>query len=41
MDSRIDILKGIHPSKFIERELEMQNISLDILAKATGYNSDF
>lgn len=36
MNSRIDILKGIHPNKFIERELEKQNISLDVLAKETG-----
>lgn len=35
MDSRIDIIKGVHPSKFIERELNKQNISLDTLAKGT------
>lgn len=35
MDSRIDIIKGIHPSKFIERELKKQNISLGSLAKGT------
>lgn len=36
MDNCIDILKGIHPSKFIERELGKQNTSLDVLVKETG-----
>lgn len=36
MNSRIDIIKGVHPSKYIERELKKQNISLDTLAKETG-----
>lgn len=35
MDSRIDIIKGVHPSKFIERELKKQNISLNTLARGT------
>lgn len=26
MDNRIDIIKGVHPSKFIERELKKQNV---------------
>lgn len=37
MDSRIDILKDIHPSKFIERELRKQNISSDGAGEGNRY----
>ena len=36
MDSRIDIIKGIHPGKFIERELKKGNLTQRSLAEATG-----
>lgn len=36
MDSRIDIIKGIHPGKFIERELKKRNLTQRFLADATG-----
>lgn len=35
MDNRIDIIKGIHPGKFIERELKKKNISQRVLAEDT------
>jgi len=36
MDSRIEIIKGIHPGKFIERELKKKNITQRALAEETG-----
>ncbi len=36
MDSRIDIIKGIHPGKFIERELKKINLTQRALAEQTG-----
>lgn len=36
MDSRIDIIKGIHPGKFIERELKKKNLTQRALAEETG-----
>lgn len=36
MDSRIDIIKGIHPGKFIERELRKENLTQRSLAERTG-----
>lgn len=36
MGNHIDILKGLHPSNFIERKMGEQNISLDALASATS-----
>ncbi|MDR1882411.1 MAG: helix-turn-helix domain-containing protein [Prevotella sp.] len=36
MDSRIDIIKGIHPGKFIGRELKKQNSTRRVLAEETG-----
>ena len=35
MDNRIDIIKGIHPGKFIERELKKKNITQRVLAEDT------
>ncbi|MDR1679908.1 MAG: helix-turn-helix domain-containing protein [Prevotellaceae bacterium] len=36
MDSRIDIIKGIHPGKFIERELQKKDLTQRALAEETG-----
>ena len=36
MDSRMDIIKGIHPGKFIERELKKKNFTQRALAEETG-----
>lgn len=36
MDSRIDIIKGIHPGKMIERDLNKKNITQRSLADETG-----
>ncbi len=36
MDSRIDIIKGIHPGKIIERDLNKKNITQRSLADETG-----
>lgn len=36
MDSRIDIIKGIHPGKFIERELNKKSLTQRALAEDTG-----
>ena len=36
MDSRIDIIKGIHAGKFIERELKKKNLTQRALAEETG-----
>lgn len=36
MYSRIDIIKGIHPGKFIERELKKKNFTQRALAEETG-----
>lgn len=36
MDNRIDIIKGIHPGKFIERELKKKNLTQRTLAEGTG-----
>lgn len=36
MDSQIDIIKGIHPGKFIERELKKKNLTQRALAEETG-----
>lgn len=36
MDSRIDIIKGIHPGKFIERELKKKDRTQRALAEETG-----
>lgn len=36
MNSRIDIIKGIHPGKFIERELKKKNLTQRALAMETG-----
>ncbi|MGV8092606.1 MAG: HigA family addiction module antitoxin [Mangrovibacterium sp.] len=36
MNSRIDIIKGIHPGKFIERELKKKNLTQRALAEETG-----
>lgn len=36
MDSRIDIIKGIHPGKLIERDLKKKGITQRFLAKETG-----
>ena len=36
MDSRIDIIKGVHPGKFIERELKKKNLTQRALAEGTG-----
>jgi len=35
MDNRIDIIKGIHPGKFIERELKKRNLTQRNLAEET------
>jgi hypothetical protein len=40
MDSRIDIIKGVHPGKFIERELKKKNFSQRALAKGTGIQKE-
>lgn len=36
MDNLIDIIKGIHPGKFIERELKKKKLSQRILAEKTA-----
>lgn len=36
MDSRIDIIKGVHPGKFIERELKIKNLTQRALAEDTA-----
>ncbi|MDP4269355.1 MAG: HigA family addiction module antitoxin [Bacteroidota bacterium] len=36
MDSRIDIVKGVHPGKFIERELQKKHLSQRALAEQTS-----
>ena len=36
MNSHIDIIKGIHPGKFIDRELKKKNLSQRTLAEQTG-----
>lgn len=36
MDNRINILKGVHPGKVIERELKKRNITQRHLAEETG-----
>lgn len=36
MDIRIDIIKGVHPGKFIERELNKKNLSQRAFAETTG-----
>ena len=36
MINRIDILKGIHPGKVIERDLNKKHLTQRALAKATG-----
>ena len=36
MKSKLDILKGVHPGKFIERELQKKNISKRQLALSIG-----
>jgi addiction module HigA family antidote len=36
MDNRIDIIKGIHPGKFIERELNKRKLTQRNLADKTG-----
>lgn len=36
MDSRIEIIKGIHPGKFIERELKKKTLTQRALAEDTG-----
>ncbi|NDV70262.1 HigA family addiction module antitoxin [Dysgonomonas sp. 25] len=36
MDNLIDIIKGIHPGKFIERELKKKRLSQRILAEETA-----
>lgn len=36
MDSRINIIKGVHPGKLIERELKKKNITQLLLATKTG-----
>lgn len=36
MDSRIDIIKGIHPGKFIERELNKKSLTQRALAEDTA-----
>jgi Plasmid maintenance system antidote protein len=36
MDNRIDIIKGIHPGKLIERDLKKKGITQRTLAKETG-----
>ncbi len=36
MDSRIDIIKGIYPGKFIERELNKKSLTQRALAEDTG-----
>lgn len=37
MDSRIDIIKGIHPGTFIERELKKNNLTQHALAEKTNF----
>lgn len=36
MDNLIDIIKGIHPGKFIDRELKKKNLTQRALAEQTG-----
>ena len=36
MNNLIDIIKGIHPGKFIERELKKKNLTQRVLADKTG-----
>lgn len=36
MNNLIDIIKGIHPGKFIERELKKKNLTQRALAEETG-----
>jgi len=36
MDSRIEIIKGIHPGKFIERELKKRSLTQRTLAEETA-----
>ena len=36
MKSRIDIIKGVHPGKLIERELKKENLTQRTLADETG-----
>ncbi len=36
MDSRVDIIKGIHPGKFIERDLKRKHLTQRSLAEETG-----
>ncbi len=36
MENLIDIIKGIHPGKFIERELKKKNLTQRVLADGTG-----
>ena len=36
MDNRINIIKGIHPGKLIERDLKKKDITQRVLAKETG-----
>lgn len=36
MNSLVDIIKGIHPGKFIERELKKKNLTQRALAEETG-----
>ena len=39
MKSRIDILKGIHPGKLIDRDLKKRNLSQRSFAASIGENS--
>ena len=36
MDNRINIIKGLHPGKLIERDLKKKGITQRVLAKETG-----
>ncbi len=36
MENLIEIIKGIHPGKFIERELKKKNLTQRVLADGTG-----